>query len=285
MSRIEKSRGDSWRSFCKYDETLLIKRGKRKGTKPSLLIVVFCLLPCAFTVSACRQDMHDNPRYEAYEDGAGRQVPEGTVARGSLDLNPSAPKAETGRAQPSQAQTSQIPAGAAPATTGAQMTPATVQAGGTPAGSSGPTQAVPTGEDGFPFKVTREILDRGESRFNISCAPCHGKLGDGNGMIVQRGFRRPPNYTDDRLMKAPSSHFYDVMTNGFGAMSSYADQLTPEDRWKVIAYIRVLQLSQRANAGELAEADKKGLEEAEKKAMEKQKGNQSQTSPSGGHSN
>jgi mono/diheme cytochrome c family protein len=183
-----------------------------------------------------------------------------------------------------QAQTSQAAANAAAGTAGTQITPASAPGGAT-AGSGGSAQAPPTGEDGFPFKVTREILDRGQSRYNISCSPCHGKLGDGNGMIVQRGFRRPPNYTDDRLMKAPSSHFYDVMTNGFGAMSSYADQLTPEDRWRVIAYIRVLQLSQRANAGELAETDKKGLEDAEKKALEKQKTNSSQTSPSGGHSN
>ena len=84
----------------------------------------------------------------------------------------------------------------------------------------------------------RAILDRGENRFNISCLPCHGKLGDGNGMIPQRGFRRPPSYHEARLQNAPTSHFYDVMTNGFGQMPSYADQLTPEDRWKVIAYIR-----------------------------------------------
>jgi mono/diheme cytochrome c family protein len=229
--------------------------------------------------------MHDNPKYEAYEDGAGRQLPEGTVARGSLDLNPPAPKSGTGQAQGSQAQPSPVPASAAGGAASTQTAAATAAGGSTAAVSGTAAQAVPTGEDGFPFKVTREILDRGQSRFEISCAPCHGKLGDGNGMIVQRGFRRPPSYTDDRLMKAPSSHFYDVMTNGFGAMSSYADQLTPEDRWKVIAYIRVLQLSQRVNAGELAEVDKKGLEEAEKKAMEKQKANQSQTSPSGGHSN
>jgi mono/diheme cytochrome c family protein len=206
----------------------------------------------AFGVSSCRQDMHDNPRYEAYEDGADRQLPEGTVARGALDLNPSAPKIESGQAaKPQSVVATAAGAGAQPAT------------------ASTPTpQTAPAGEDGFPFKVTREILDRGQSRYEISCAPCHGKLGDANGMIVLRGFRRPPNYTEERLLKAPSSYFYDVITNGFGAMSSYGDQLTPEDRWKVIAYIRVLQLSQRADVNQLADVDKKALEEAEKKAKQ-----------------
>jgi mono/diheme cytochrome c family protein len=117
--------------------------------------------------------------------------------------------------------------------------------------------------------VTAEILERGENRFNISCLPCHGRLGEGDGMIVQRGFRKPPKYTDDRLLKAPSSYFYDVISNGFGAMPSYADQLTPEDRWKVIAWIRVLQLSQHANESELSEDDKKGLENSGKETQEK----------------
>lgn len=208
-----------------------------------------CLLTTAFALSACRQDMHDNPKYKAYRDGGMRQLPEGAVARGSLDLNPSAPKV-----------TAQAAPGSSPAT------PGTAAAGATPA------PAAITGEDGFPFKLSDnpgdrkkqllKILEDGETRFNISCLPCHGKLGDGNGMIVQRGFRRPPSYHDPRLKAAPSSYFYDVMTNGFGAMSSYADQLTPEDRWKVAAYIRALQLSQGANAAELSENDKKKIAEA-----------------------
>jgi hypothetical protein len=87
-------------------------------------------------------------------------------------------------------------------------------------------------------------------------------LGDGNGMIVQRGFRRPPSYSEDRLRNSPASHFYDVMTNGFGAMSSYSDKLTPEDRWKVAAYIRALQLSQRANVNDVPPADRAKLDAA-----------------------
>ena len=137
-----------------------------------------------------------------------------------------------------------------------------------------PGQVGSVGEDGFPFKLSAdaetrkkeivEILDRGESRFNITCLPCHGKLGDGKGMVALRGFRHPPTYHQDRLRNAPTSHFYDVMTNGFGAMPSYAEVLTPEDRWKIIAYIRALQASQNAKAGELSESDRQKLEAADK---------------------
>jgi mono/diheme cytochrome c family protein len=216
----------------------------------SFLIIAFCLSSFAFLLSGCRQDMHDNPKYKPYREGANRQLPEGTIARGSLSLNPAAPK--VGVVQPQAAGTA--------ATQGTQ-TAAAAAPKGTAATAA---QPVPSGEDGFPFKVTKEILDRGENRFNISCSPCHGRLGDGDGMIARRGFKHPPSYHDERLRKAPSSYFYDVISNGFGAMSSYADQLTPEDRWKVIAWIRVLQYSQNANVSEMAEIDKKGLEDAER---------------------
>jgi mono/diheme cytochrome c family protein len=103
--------------------------------------------------------------------------------------------------------------------------------------------------DSMPFPVTREVLERGRERFNIYCAPCHSRMGDGNGMIVQRGYRRPPSYHIDRLRKAPLGHFFDVMTNGFGAMPDYAAQIAPHDRWAIAAYIRALQLSQNAPAG------------------------------------
>jgi mono/diheme cytochrome c family protein len=208
--------------------------------------LVVCLA-AIFSVSACRQDMHDNPRLQVYEDGANRQPPEGTVARGSLALDVAAPKTAT------------------------------------------PGQVGSVGEDGFPFKFSadnetrkkevREILDRGESRYNITCLPCHGKLGDGNGMVAMRGFRHPPTYHQDRLRNAPTSHFYDVMTNGFGAMPSYAEVLTPEDRWKIIAYIRALQKSQDAKAGELSAADRRELEKSEKASEP------AHTPSSGGHGN
>ncbi len=103
----------------------------------------------------------------------------------------------------------------------------------------------------FPFPITRDVLTRGQERFNIYCAPCHGLTGAGNGIIVQRGYVQPPNYHDDRLRKAPVGHFFDVMTNGFGVMPTYADQVPVNDRWAIIAYIRALQLSQNATINDV----------------------------------
>lgn len=105
--------------------------------------------------------------------------------------------------------------------------------------------------DVFPYPVTREVVDRGQQRFTIYCTPCHSALGDGNGMIVQRGLRRPPSFHDERLRKAPVGHFFDVMTNGFGAMPDYASQIPVNDRWAIIAYIRALQLSQNATPADV----------------------------------
>lgn len=103
----------------------------------------------------------------------------------------------------------------------------------------------------IPFRVTRDVLERGRERYNIYCAPCHARTGDGNGMIVQRGYRRPPSYHIDRLRQAPLGHFFDVITNGFGAMPDYSSQIPPHDRWAITAYIRVLQFSQDAPASML----------------------------------
>jgi mono/diheme cytochrome c family protein len=103
----------------------------------------------------------------------------------------------------------------------------------------------------IPVPVTKELLERGESRFNIYCTPCHSRLGDGEGMVVQRGFAEPPSYHIDRLRDAPIGHYFDVMTNGFGAMHSYASRVEPKDRWAIAAYIRALQLSQNAQVSDL----------------------------------
>lgn len=105
--------------------------------------------------------------------------------------------------------------------------------------------------DFMPFPVTADVLARGQQRYNIYCSPCHSELGDGNGMIVQRGYKRPPSYHSDRLRKAPIGYFFDVMTNGFGAMPDYAEQVPPKDRWAIAAYIRALQLSQGASRADL----------------------------------
>jgi cytochrome c553 len=98
----------------------------------------------------------------------------------------------------------------------------------------------------FPFPITRADLERGRERFNIYCTPCHDYTGNGDGMIVQRGLSHPPSYHIDRLRNVPVGHFVDVMTNGFGAMYSYASRVSPADRWRIAAYIRALQLSQYA---------------------------------------
>ncbi len=105
--------------------------------------------------------------------------------------------------------------------------------------------------DFLPFPATEEVLARGRERFNVYCSPCHSRLGDGNGMIVQRGYKRPPSYHIDRLRKAPLGYFFDVMTNGFGAMPDYAAQISVQDRWAIAAYIRALQLSQNAQQSDL----------------------------------
>lgn len=100
--------------------------------------------------------------------------------------------------------------------------------------------------ESFPFPITKEDLMRGQQRFNIYCSPCHSRLGDGNGMVVRRGFRQAASYHSEKLIKAPVGHFFDVITNGFGAMPSYAARVEPDDRWRIAAYIRVLQLSENA---------------------------------------
>ena len=106
--------------------------------------------------------------------------------------------------------------------------------------------------DGFPIAFTPEVMQRGQERYNIYCTPCHSRVGNGDGMIVQRGYRPAGDFHTDRLRSAPLGHFFYVMTNGYGAMPDYAAQLTPEDRWAVVAYIRALQLSQNAKPGDVA---------------------------------
>lgn len=110
-----------------------------------------------------------------------------------------------------------------------------------------------------PPPVTMALLEHGQQRFDIYCAPCHSRVGDGQGMIVQRGFPAPPSYYIDRLEKAPIQHFYDVITNGYGAMYSYADRVAPADRWAVVAYIRALQASGSASIAEVPPDERQAL--------------------------
>jgi hypothetical protein len=115
----------------------------------------------------------------------------------------------------------------------------------------------------FPFPITTAIIVRGRERYDIFCAPCHDRMGAGAGMAVRRGFRRPPpSFHIDRLRQAPAGHFYDVIANGFGAMNDYAGQITADDRWAIVAYVRVLQLSQNAGVRELPPQDRQELEKA-----------------------
>jgi len=190
-----------------------------------LLLTAFCILAAGCGV---RFDMQDQPRYKAYKksewykDGrASRELPEGTVARGQLHDNKAF---YTGKID--------NPNLSAPVTTATDASGNTVQA------------SFPNDIDEFPIPVTKELIDRGQDRFNIYCIVCHGPVGNGDGMIVRRGFPKPPTYHDDRLRNAPVGHFFDVMTNGWGKMNSYAYQVQPADRWAIVAYIRALQLSQ-----------------------------------------
>ena len=172
----------------------------------------FPMLLSIALLTACRQDMHDQPRFKPlaqsdfFTDLRSARMPiDGTVARGQLRDD-------------AYFYTGKL--GANPG-------------------------------DFMPFPINYDALARGRERFNIYCTPCHSRTGDGNGMIVQRGFRPPPSFHIERLRKAPLGYFFDVMTNGFGAMPDYATQISPRDRWCIVAYIRALQLSQGATASDL----------------------------------
>ena len=157
--------------------------------------------------AGCRQDMHDAPRVDAYE--ATDAFPDGRGNRTPVE-------------------------------------------GTVARGHLNDDELLYTGKingqlaDEFPFPVTKTVLERGQERFNIYCSPCHGRTGMGNGMIVSRGLRPPPSYHDEKLRTQPVGHFFDVMTNGFGAMQDYRAQVDVTDRWAIAAYIRALQLSQHA---------------------------------------
>lgn len=112
----------------------------------------------------------------------------------------------------------------------------------------------------FPVAIDRAVLLRGQRQYDIFCSPCHSRIGDGQGMIVQRGFPEPPSFHSQRLREEPVGYYYDVITNGFGVMYSYADRIEPEDRWAIVAYIRVLQFSQNVPLGTLPAAERQEIE-------------------------
>jgi mono/diheme cytochrome c family protein len=186
------------------------------------------MLACALAASlgagtACRQDMHDAPRYEALEKSdffadrrTSRPLIDGTVARGHLRADDAF---YTGKVN------------------------------GTPLGT------LPAG-----VTLDKALLERGQSRFNIYCAPCHSQTGEGDGMVVRRGYKQPPSMHDPRLRAQPIGYFYDVITRGFGQMPDYAAQIQPRDRWAVAAYLRALQLSQHANVEDVPAEDRTKLD-------------------------
>ncbi|MDP2318550.1 MAG: cytochrome c [Acidobacteriota bacterium] len=173
----------------------------------------FALLAAAvLLVAGCRQDMHDAPRYKALR--GSDFFADGKSAR--------------------------------------SLVPGTVARGWLR-----DDEALYTGKvagqlvEQFPFAIAHADLARGQQRFNIYCTPCHGKLGDGNGMVVQRGLRQAASYHQDRLRQEKTGYFYDVITNGFGAMQGYAEQIPVRDRWLIVAYVRALQLSQHASVDDV----------------------------------
>ena len=129
----------------------------------------------------------------------------------------------------------------------------------------GPQELLYTGKvngqasDVFPYPVTQEIVERGRERYNVFCSPCHGFSGDGDGMIVQRGFRHPPSFHEDRMRTAPVGHYFDVITSGFGVMYPYGYRVPPRDRWAIIAYVRALQLSRQVPIGDVPDAEREKL--------------------------
>ncbi len=191
----------------------------------------------------CRYDMQDQPRYKALKKSdffsdkkAMRELPEGTVARGMLREDKAF---YAGKKENSGGAT------AAPAATATDASGNTV------------VTTFPDAIEEFPVPITKQLVDRGEERYRIFCIVCHGPVGNGDGMIVRRGFSKPPTYNDDRLRNAPVGHFFDVITNGWGKMNSYASQVPPADRWAIVAYIRTLQISQNPN-GNLTMTSSKG---------------------------
>jgi hypothetical protein len=173
----------------------------------------------AIAITGCRQDMHDQPKYIPLR-------PSDFFADGRSERTPvegTVPQNLPNRDQDPYLYTGMI-----------------------------------NGQEGtvFPFPIMQKDLERGQQRFTIYCTPCHSRVGDGNGMIPRRGYRQPPNFHDDKYRNIPVGHFFSVITNGFGAMPDYSYQVSVEDRWRIAAYIRALQLSQHATLADVPKGQK-----------------------------
>ncbi len=214
---------------------------KTRTEKNRILPFAVCLLLFALLGSACRQDMHDQPKYEIYEksnfdsfkkdESASRPIPANTVARGHLNDDT---LLYTGKLDQ----------------TGSQS-------------QSQGTSEFSGFADTFPFEVKAEDLKRGGERFNIYCSVCHDRTGSGQGMVVKRGYKQPPSFHSDRLRGAPAGYLFDVISRGFGAMPDYAAQIQARDRWLIVAYIRALQLSQNTKQDELTPDEKNKIQSGE----------------------
>jgi len=242
----------------------LAVRSCRRKVFYCLLLTAYCLL-----LLGCRQDMQDQPRYEAYEsstffkDGLSSRSPvEGTVPRGYLRADKqlftgqNAGANANNQARVTVTTNANAQAGASgnantPGSSGSAAAQSNGNNAGAQAGTTTQTQATatqqPAGDanvaEDFPLPVTQEVMERGKERFEIFCAMCHGFTGEGDGMIVRRGYRKPPSYHEPRLQQARVGYFFRVMTEGYGAMPSYRSQVPVQDRWAIAAYIRALQLS------------------------------------------
>ena len=200
--------------------TMIPGRAPARAGRPRLRAGMLAVAALACMTSACRQDMHNQPKYRPLREApffadhrSERPLIAGTIARGKLDED----------------------------------------------------KLLTTGKDGdkssavFPFPVTAELVARGRERFNIFCSPCHGRTGEGRGMIVMRGYKQPPSFHEQRLRDLGPGYFFNVITTGFGIMPSYAPQVPVNDRWAIIAYIRALQLSRNANVQSLTTDEKARL--------------------------
>ena len=263
--------------------------------------VFFCLLTSVSCLlfSGCRMDMQDQPKYKTFRAGdqkfgvngaSVRPLVEGTVPRrgAGADYRDSedyfytgktAGQAAAGMSSGGMAAMGGTQQAGAPADTSAAL------ASGAHVHGASETAAAAGGPDVFPIEIDRAALERGRDRFQIYCVVCHGFTGEADGMIVRRGFRKPPSYYEDRLQEGttPAAHFFDVITNGWGAMPDYSAQISPEDRWKIIAYIRALQLSRKVKMEELSPADRqKVLDSAHKPSSGHEGGAQQLQSPQTG---
>lgn len=239
--------------------------GFRRSLRSALFSrrVAYCLLPAAICLlfTGCRIDMQDQPRYEYYEAGDKKFFPDGASSRATVEGTVPRQPGGAGayRDRDDYFYTGKT-AGAASQSNATAAVRASV-----PAGAAGAATSTATGEpDVFPISVDKAALQRGRERYQIYCAVCHGMTGDGDGMIVRRGFQKPPSFYDDRLQEnqTPASHFFDVITNGWGAMPDYASSIPAEDRWKIIAYLRALQLSRKLKLEELSPEDQNKVKTA-----------------------